>query len=162
MPKSRNSKSPRKFLLKKGQSSCPSGYIKGIIVQATNKKYGTRKPKFCIEFPMKKSKSKSRSRKASRKASRKQSRKQSRKSPRKQSRKSSSRKSSSRKHSSRKYQIKKSDKCPTGYFKFTQIMKDSKRYGTKLPYFCSPIHNTKDRSNRKGSRKHSRKHSSRK
>jgi hypothetical protein len=76
------------------------------------------------------------------------------------SRKSSSHKSSSRKSSSRKYQIKKSGKCPTGYFKFKQIMKDSKRYGTKLPYFCSPIHHTKDRSNRKGSRKHSsRKHS---
>jgi len=51
-----------------------------------------------------------------------------------------------------KYQIKKSGRCPEGYFKFSQVMKDSKKYGTKLPYFCAPEHHTTDRSKRKGSR----------
>ncbi len=60
-------------------------------------------------------------------------------------------KSSSRSRGS-KYQIKKSGRCPEGYFKFSQVMKDSKKYGTKLPYFCAPEHHTKDRSKRKGSR----------
>jgi hypothetical protein len=59
--------------------------------------------------------------------------------------------------SSRKYQIKKSDKCPTGYIKTIQTMKDNKRYGTKLPYFCVLLRHKKNRSKRKGSRKHSHK-----
>jgi hypothetical protein len=75
---------PHKFLVKKTEG-CPSGYLKTFEVKRNSKKYGTKLPSFCVEFPMmKKSKGKSRkslkgSRKTSRKGSKKVSRKMSRK-----------------------------------------------------------------------------------
>ena len=48
--KNRSRKSPRKFLLKKG-SRCPTGYIRTVQVKKSSKKYGTRLPSYCVEFP---------------------------------------------------------------------------------------------------------------
>ena len=54
MAKSRSrktkSKSPRKFLLKKG-SKCPTGYLHIKQVKKNSKKYGTRLPSYCVQFP---------------------------------------------------------------------------------------------------------------
>lgn len=80
-------KSPRKFLLKKGDI-CPTGYIRTLQVKKSSKKYGTRLPSYCVEFPevenfkrrrrtKSKSKSKAQSRKSLKKTSRKVSRKKS-------------------------------------------------------------------------------------
>ncbi len=88
--KNRSRKSPRKFLLKKG-SKCPTGYIRTLQVKKSSKKYGTRLPSYCVEFPevenfkrrrrtKSKSKSKSPRRKSLKKTSRKVSRKKSKRS----------------------------------------------------------------------------------
>lgn len=86
--RTRSRKSPRRFLVKKGER-CPSGFIRTVQVKKSSKKYGTRLPSYCVEFPEvekfkrsrktksnKKSKSRYRkSKKGSRKVSRKGSRK---------------------------------------------------------------------------------------
>ena len=82
--RSKSRKSPRRFLVKKGDR-CPTGYIRTVQVKKSSKKYGTRLPSYCVEFPeiekfKRNRKSKSRSRKSKLKRSKsKGSRKGSRK-----------------------------------------------------------------------------------
>jgi len=82
--RTKSRKSPRRFIVKKG-ARCPTGFIRTVQVKKSSKKYGTRLPSYCVEFPEvekfkrsrrtksnKKSKSRSRkSKKRSRKGSRK-------------------------------------------------------------------------------------------
>ena len=98
--KNRSRKSPRKFLLKKG-SRCPTGYIRTLQVKKSSKKYGTRLPSYCVEFPEVEKFKRRRRTKSKSKSKAKYSPSQYGKSPRKVSRK----KSKGSKKGSRKYKF---------------------------------------------------------
>lgn len=70
----RKTRSPHKFLVKKNER-CPSGYLKTFEVKRNSKKYGTKLPSYCVEFPMMKKSKGSRKRKSGSRGKRKMSRK---------------------------------------------------------------------------------------